>query len=130
MSGGDHEPAREEFLVEAQELIETLSRDVLALEQAQREGTPDPDLLNALFRGVHTLKGLSGLFEQGGLGRLAHALEDLLEQLRMGRAALDDSALDLLFEGVQALSRLLAADAAEADIGTQAFAARVQSFTR
>ena len=92
MAGGDQQQAREEFLAEAQELVETLSRDVLQLEQEQRDGTPDPDLLNDLFRGVHTLKGLSGMFDYRELGRLAHVVEDLLEQLRMDRLALTQKA--------------------------------------
>ena len=100
--------ARDEFLAEAQELVEGLSRDLLLLDQAQRGGEPDPALLNALFRGVHTLKGLSGMFGFQTVGRLSHVLEDLLDHLRLGRAQLDGTTLDVLFQGVEAFQRLLA----------------------
>jgi two-component system chemotaxis sensor kinase CheA len=98
----------EEFLTEAQELVEAMSRDLLLLDQAGKGGEPDPALLNALFRGVHTLKGLSGMFGFHTVGRLAHVLEDLLDHLRLGRAQLDGTTLDVLFQGVEAFQRLLA----------------------
>src|SRR3954451_25181929 len=101
MAAADHDHAREEFLAEAQELVEGLSRDVLQLEQEQRDGQGSPELLNDLFRSVHTLKGLSGMFDYRELGRLSHVLEDLLEQLRMDRVRVTPSVLDLLFQGVE-----------------------------
>jgi two-component system chemotaxis sensor kinase CheA len=101
------ERAREEFLAEAQELIETLARDLLLLDEAQRRGQANPATLNDLFRGVHTLKGLSGMFGFDRLGRLAHVLEDTLEELRMGRIELNQPVLDVLFAGADSFSRLL-----------------------
>ena len=59
--------AREEFLSEAQEIVETLSRNLLELDTSVRAGTADPGLVNEAFRAVHTLKGLAGLF--GEIGR-------------------------------------------------------------
>ena len=51
-----------EFISEAQEVIETFSRKLLEIEAAVRKGDDvDPDLLNASFRSVHTLKGLASL---------------------------------------------------------------------
>jgi two-component system chemotaxis sensor kinase CheA len=132
MAAGDQDVAREEFLAEAQELVETLSRDLLQLEQEQRDGAPSADLLNDLFRGVHTLKGLSGMFDFRELGRLAHAVEDLLDQLRMDRVALNQPALDLLFQGVEGFARCLASQAepgAAAPIDVEAFTARVRGLT-
>jgi two-component system chemotaxis sensor kinase CheA len=105
---GKRDGVGEEFVSEAQEIIETLSRDLLVLDHTQKEGAVDPDTLNDLFRGVHTLKGLSGMFGFARLGELAHCLEDLLEDLRLGRASLTQEALDLLFEGVDAFQKLLA----------------------
>ena len=54
--------AREEFFSEAQEIIETLSRNLLSLDASIKAGTTDPSLINEAFRAVHTLKGLAGLF--------------------------------------------------------------------
>ena len=73
--------AREEFFSEAQEIIETLSRNLLALDAAQKSGKEDPSLINEAFRAVHTLKGLAGLFGAVRLGAFSHRLEDLLGRM-------------------------------------------------
>ena len=75
--------AREEFFSEAQEIIETLSRNLLSLDQSIKAGTSDPSLINEAFRAVHTLKGLAGLFGAVRLGALSHRLEDVLDDLRV-----------------------------------------------
>jgi len=98
---------RDEFLAESQEIVEALSRDLLVLDQMQKEGTPDPDLINEIFRGVHTLKGIAGMFGYHQVGAVAHALEDLLDDLRLGRVTLTQEVLDVLFEGVENFQRLL-----------------------
>ncbi len=118
MSEDDGDSVRDEFIAEAQEIIEILSRDLLVLDDGQKKGSPDPDLVNSVFRGVHTLKGIAGMFGFVDLGEVAHVLEDLLDQLRLGKVDLDQKVLDVLFEGVEVLQRLLSAgpDAPEADL--------------
>jgi two-component system, chemotaxis family, sensor kinase CheA len=111
----DTEGVRDEFLAEAQEIVETLSRDLLLLDQGQKESKVDPDLINEVFRGVHTLKGIAGMFGYSQLGAVAHALEDLLDDLRLGRVDLTQDVLDVLFEGVENFQRLLS----EAKAGDQ-----------
>ena len=108
MAGKDKtEGVREEFLAEAQEIVEALSRDLLVLDQGQKEGRFDPDLVNEVFRAVHTLKGISGMFGFHQVGAVAHALEDLLDDLRLGRVDLSTEVLDVLFEGVENFQKLL-----------------------
>ncbi len=104
------ERAREEFLSEAQEIVETLSRNLLELDASVRAGTTDPALVNEAFRAVHTLKGLAGLFGAARLGHVSHRLEDLLDDLRLGRMNLNPEVLDVLFGAVEAYGRLLAAE--------------------
>ena len=127
MTDSDDE-VRAEFIAEAQEIIELLSRDLLVLDHGQKEGHPDPDLVNSVFRGVHTLKGIAGMFGFDDLGEVAHVLEDLLDQLRLGRVDLAQKVLDVLFEGVEVLQRLLAQgpDAPQADL--DGFYRRVAAF--
>ncbi len=105
--GDKADSVRDEFLSEAQEIIESLSRDLLLLDHGQKEGATDPDLVNEVFRGVHTLKGLAGMFGYAQLSALAHALENLLDDLRLGRVSLTQEVLDVLFEGVENFQRLL-----------------------
>jgi two-component system chemotaxis sensor kinase CheA len=109
-AGDDESGVREEFLSEAQEIVETLSRDLLLLEQSQKEGRSDPDLLNDIFRAVHTLKGLAGMFGLPSLQTLAHTLENLLDDLRLGRVDLTQDTLDILFNGIERIQRILASD--------------------
>ncbi len=125
--GNPKDGVREEFLAEAQEIIEALSRDLLVLDQSQKEGRVDPDLVNEVFRGVHTLKGIAGMFGYHQLGALAHALEDLLDDLRLGRVDLSADVLDVLFEGVENFQRLLGDEAdGESSVSLDAFAASIE----
>ena len=97
-----------EFLSEAQEVIEAFSRNLLQLDAQQRGGEFEPDLLNAAFRAIHSLKGLAGLFGASRVTALAHALESTLDSLRLGRLPLSQPALDVLFEAVEVFQNMLA----------------------
>lgn len=113
------ERGREEFLTEAQDIIEAFSRNLLALDASFKRGATEPGLLNESFRAVHTLKGLAGLFGVSSLAMLTHRLEDLLDDLRLGRFDLSAEVLDVLFAAVEACHILLAA-AREGDEEEQA----------
>jgi two-component system, chemotaxis family, sensor kinase CheA len=99
---------REDFFSEAQEIIDGLSRNLLTLDELHRKGLSDPALVNEAFRAVHTLKGLSSLFGAATMGNAAHHLEDILDDLRLGRVPLDDSIIDILFRAVEVFNELLA----------------------
>ncbi len=107
MNDGGADRARDEFFAEAQELLEALSRDLLSLDDRLRAGEGDPEQINDVFRGVHTLKGLAGLFGARRMSVLSHELEDLLDELRLGRRALTRDTLDLLFEAIEVYGKLL-----------------------
>jgi two-component system, chemotaxis family, sensor kinase CheA len=96
-----------EFLTEAQEVIEAFSHNLLELDAQQRSGDHDPDVLNAAFRAVHSLKGLAALFGAGPIAALSHSLEGTLDALRLGKIPLSPAALDVLFECVEAFQRML-----------------------
>jgi two-component system chemotaxis sensor kinase CheA len=98
-----------EFVSEAQEVVEEFARRLLELESAQRANTEDPEALNAAFRAVHSLKGLAALFAAGPIAELSHSLENALDALRLGKAPLSPSTLDVLFEAVETLGSQLAA---------------------
>jgi two-component system chemotaxis sensor kinase CheA len=88
------------FLSEADEHLQQLEQGLLTLE---RRG-PDPELVGALFRSAHTLKGSAGALGFGRIAELTHAMEEALEALRAGRPA--DGLADLLLECVDALRAL------------------------
>jgi len=112
-----------DFVSEAQETIDALGKGLMRLDG--HGGEPDPDVLNAVFRAAHTLKGLSSMFGVERMARLAHALEDLLDDARMGRKRLDRAAMDLLLEAPEVFSRIIAEEAAGAVPGSVDAAARL-----
>lgn len=102
--------AREEFFSEAQELVDGLGRDVLALDQAVKLGRNEPELVNDVFRAVHTLKGLAGMFGATLMTGVSHELEDVLDELRLGRMEPTPKVLDVIFRAVELYGRILAAE--------------------
>ncbi|HEX8408558.1 MAG TPA: chemotaxis protein CheA [Thermoanaerobaculia bacterium] len=99
--------AREEFTSEAEELLDTLSRDLVDFE-AQGQNVR-PELVNKIFREVHSLKGLAGMLGFGDISELSHSLEDMLDRLRMGKVPISKELIDLLFDAVDGLNRLVIA---------------------
>ncbi|MFT3842027.1 MAG: chemotaxis protein CheA [Myxococcaceae bacterium] len=114
--------ALSEFVAEANEILEGLSRDLLTLDE-QRGEEPEPDLLNSIFRGAHSLKGLSGMFAQEKLSGLAHQAEDLLDALRLGKVPLNDELVDALIDTLDLFTALLAtAGEDQTEVGERATA--------
>ena len=85
-----------QFIPEARDLLERASTGVLALEAKPK----DAEVLNGVFRAVHTLKGTSGLFEVAPLTRLVHAAEDLLDEARAGDIGLHAEIIDNLLDSL------------------------------
>lgn len=115
--------ALSEFVSEAQETIDALGSDLMRLAGAGTE--PDPDLLNAVFRAAHSLKGLSSMHGLERMARLAHALEDLLDDVRLGRRPLARDGLDLLLEAPEVFSRIIAEEASGSPPATTDAATRL-----
>ena len=101
----DDDRARQDFTGEAEELLDTLSRDLIDLE-AQGQNVR-PELVNKIFRNVHSLKGLAGMLGFTEISELSHNLEDMLDRLRMGKIAINRDLVDLLYDSVDSLNRLV-----------------------
>ncbi|MCU1349477.1 MAG: CheA signal transduction histidine kinase, partial [Acidobacteria bacterium] len=99
--------ARDEFTSEAEELLDTLSRDLVEFE-SQGKGVR-PELVNKIFREVHSLKGLAGMLGFVDISELSHNLEDMLDRLRMGKIEISRDLMDLLYDSVDGLNRLVIA---------------------
>lgn len=106
-----------DFLSEAQEIVESLNRDVLHLDDNTKRGKRDPDLVNNIFRAAHSLKGLSGMFGMEKMSELAHTVENLLDGLRMGRVQGDAQVIDVMFDVVEVFNRLIAEASGAAKVG-------------
>jgi len=96
-----------EFLGEAEEIFEKLNLDLVELGERADSGESDPDLLNSIFRGAHSLKGLAGMFGFTDIGELSHHMENLLDSLRLGKVPLNEILVETLFESLETLTRLV-----------------------
>lgn len=103
----DDDRVKEEFTSEAEELLDALSNDLGEFE-AQGKNVR-PDVVNKIFRHVHSLKGLAGMLGFVQISDLAHNLEDMLDKLRMGRVEISKVLIDLLYDAVDGLNRLVIA---------------------
>ncbi len=93
----------DDFLVEADELIGSLDNNFVKLETAP----DDLDLLNEIFRAIHTVKGTSSFLGFEQVTTLSHRMEDVLNKLRKGEMATTAEIMDILLEGVDLLKVLL-----------------------
>jgi len=99
--------AARDFLAEAEEVVEALSSRLGELSDMAEKGAWDPDLLNAIFRDAHSLKGLAGMFGFAVVSEVAHHTENLLDWLRMGKLSLTRPVLEILFNSAELLATLL-----------------------
>ncbi len=84
----------ESFIVETQEIFEQLDQDLIKLEE-----TPDDlELINRIFRAVHTVKGTAGFLSFDQMSTLAHRFEDVLNKMRKGQLAFEPWMLDIMLE--------------------------------
>nr|MDQ3746324.1 Hpt domain-containing protein [Acidobacteriota bacterium] len=100
-----------EFLAEAEGIIEGLHADLASLRARRAEGRARRELVGRIFRQVHTVKGTASSAGLDATEQVAHEFESLLDALRMGRAPVDDAALDAAEEAVGALAATLSAAA-------------------
>ena len=92
-----------EFLIESNENLSSLEQQMVELERRPR----DPDLLAAIFRTMHTIKGTCGFLGFSTLEGVAHIAENILNQLRDGVRDLTPELVSLILEAVDATKKLL-----------------------
>jgi two-component system, chemotaxis family, sensor kinase CheA len=93
----------QEFLVESEELLQQLDQDMVTLETSPE----DSELLNRVFRALHTIKGTSGFLGFDPIVRLSHRAEDVLNDLRRGEIQLTQQMIDALLSARDQLGRML-----------------------
>ena len=98
----------EDFLAEAEELIDQLNHGFLELDQQLKKGEkPEPSLVNDIFRSAHSLKGICGMFGFSEVGEIAHKMEDLLDRLRLQKLKLTPKTLDIMFQTTEELHKIM-----------------------
>jgi two-component system chemotaxis sensor kinase CheA len=93
-----------EFLAESEELLQGMDQDMVALESSPK----NEELLNRIFRALHTIKGTSGFLGFEPVVRLGHRAEDVLNTLRQGESILTRRIMDCLLATRDQLGRMLA----------------------
>ncbi|MCB0320174.1 MAG: chemotaxis protein CheW [Bdellovibrionales bacterium] len=106
-----------EFIVESIESLDKLDSQFVLLE----ENPNDTDLLNSIFRTVHTIKGTCGFLELSKLESITHVGENLLDSLRAGRRAVDSEITTALLDLIDAIRRILAQLSATESEGPEAY---------
>jgi two-component system chemotaxis sensor kinase CheA len=94
--------SKKEFIAETEDLLFESQQLILEIQDTYQT-TLNPDTINALFRSMHTLKGLSGLFGNQGITNLSHSLESLLDDIRLGKIDVTDSVVNFLFKNLDIL---------------------------
>jgi len=115
-----------EFLVESTEGLDTLDRNLVALEQ--KPG--DKDLLAGIFRCIHTIKGTSGFLAFSRLESVTHVGESLLSDLRDGKKVLTPEITSALLRLVDAVRSMLGAIESTGQDGEEDFGPLVELLTR
>lgn len=97
-----------EFLAEAEDVLNSMGKDLVKLGRGVKAGVIDHSVLNGVFRSAHTLKGMSGVFEREDMAALIHSLEDTLDMLRLGRVCLTYEVLDCVMDAHGLLGKIMA----------------------
>lgn len=104
MSFDADEEILQDFLVEAGEILELLSEQLVELEN--RPG--DTDLLNAIFRGFHTVKGGAGFLQLDALVACCHIAENVFDILRKGERQVDAELMDVVLQALDTINSMFA----------------------
>jgi two-component system chemotaxis sensor kinase CheA len=99
--------ALKDFVSETEEIIGSLNLDLVKLADSIDSGDCDPDVLNGIFRGAHSIKGLAGMFGFDDLSQLSHSMENLLDGLRLGKVPFTQPLVDTLFNSLDVLINLI-----------------------
>jgi two-component system chemotaxis sensor kinase CheA len=93
----------QDFLVEAGELYENLNEQLVALERDPHNA----DLLNAIFRGFHTIKGGAGFIGVTPLVELCHRAENLFDKIRNGDREYSGANVDVVLQAYDVIGRMI-----------------------
>ncbi|HGM5670998.1 TPA: chemotaxis protein CheA [Pseudomonas aeruginosa] len=102
MSFDADEEILQDFLVEAGEILEQLSEQLVELESRP----DDMDLLNAIFRGCHTVKGGAGFLQLNALVECCHIAENVFDILRKGERRVSSELMDVVLQALDTVNAM------------------------
>lgn len=100
MSFGEDDEILQDFLVEAGEILDLLSEQLVELEQRP----DDHNLLNAIFRGFHTVKGGAGFLQLDAMVECCHLTENLFDILRNGKRTVTSELMDVVLQALDTVN--------------------------
>ncbi len=103
----DMQEIMDDFFQEADESLDELEQDLIKLETAYDTGSYDSDLVDRIFRVLHTLKGGAGFLGLEKMASLSHAGENLLDAVRGGTVQVSTDVMDALLKTNDLLKELL-----------------------
>jgi two-component system chemotaxis sensor kinase CheA len=106
-----------DFVAEAEEILDGLDQCLLQIDSAENKTQVKPEVINALFRGAHTLKGISGAVGLDKISKLSHTLEEMLDRLRLGKLSMSEVVITTLMQGVEVLRQLVQSVQVKGDDG-------------
>ena len=92
----------QDFLVEAGEILEALSEQLVELENSPE----DKDLLNTIFRGFHTVKGGAGFLQLDALVGCCHVAENVFDILRNGQRSVTPELMDVVLRSLDTVNEM------------------------
>ena len=106
MSFDVDEDILQDFLVEAGEILEQLQEQLVDLEN----NPEDADLLNAIFRGYHTVKGGAGFLSLTELVEICHGAENVFDVMRNGQRTLTPELMDIILQATDVVVEMFELD--------------------
>ena len=91
-----------EFLVESGDHLDDVESKILQLE----ENPEDVDIINSIFRPIHSMKGSAGFLGMKDIGKVSHELETLLDEARKAKLKVTPEIIEILYEGIDILKKL------------------------
>jgi len=91
-----------EFLVESGDHLDDVESKILQLE----ENPENEDIINSIFRPIHSIKGSAGFLGMNDIGKVSHELETLMDEARKAKIKITPEIIEILYEGIDILKKL------------------------
>ena len=98
----------EEFIEECKEYLDDMESDLLSIEKIVQEGNGiDVEVVNKIFRAIHSIKGAAGFLGFRNLARLTHEQENLLGKMRLGKVIPTTKVISILLSSIDSLKIMI-----------------------
>lgn len=123
----EHDDLLDDFVEDAREHLQAIEPDLLTLEQSGA-ATTDLEVINRIFRGVHSIKGAAGFFGLENISTLSHRMENLLARIRDREIIPTPEMIDSLLIGLDSLRGMMNSIAASDQVDIQTELNRLAAF--